>query len=84
MNIREIWKKSGMTQKEFAIMCGVSHRTISSWVIGRLKPGVARSIEIKKRIYNEDTTEKVIATLLANYESDLRTKLKIWHTQKLD
>ena len=75
-SIREIWKESGMTQKEFAVFCGVSRFTVSAWVIGRLNPSVARFIEIKQRIHNEDTTEKVIMGLVANYEADLRAKLK--------
>ncbi len=75
-SIREIWKKSGMTQKEFAVICGVSRSTVSSWVIGRLKPSMARFIEITQRINNEDATEKIIIGLVANYESDLRAKIK--------
>lgn len=75
-SIREIWKKSGMTQKEFAVICGVSHSTVSSWAIGRLKPSITRFIEITQRINNEDTTEKIIMGLVSNYESDLRAKMK--------
>lgn len=34
----EIIKRAGLTQKEFAQLCGVSRATVNLWVTGRFRP----------------------------------------------
>ena len=74
--LRAMREGLGMTAKEFAALCGVSVFTINSWETGRLNPSAARCVEITRRILSEDTVETVIMGLVADYESNLRVRLK--------
>ena len=40
--IREIRKKNGLSQEEFAYKVGVAKQTVSSWELGTIKPNFAR------------------------------------------
>lgn len=54
--IQDLREKTGLTQRQFGRLFGVSHQTVINWELGRTSPGPAH-VELMERV-RENIREK--------------------------